>query len=104
MPEMSDGFPEEMKWSDDRCAFVIAGRSYVTGLDRNEQRQRVHLYKGTFQRVGNPMCWRGWNRLNGHGYSIFRNVLGEGVCLVCLRRALAKMLPVRSSDRKTKWL
>ena len=81
----------------------IAGREYVTGLDRNDQHLVAHLYKGTFDRVGLPMCARGWNRLNGHGWSIFRNC-GERICKVCLRRANMKLPGVRELDRPTRWL
>lgn len=96
-------FPE-VKWSDRRAAVIIAGRAYVTGEDRNELGCVAHLYRGTFQRVGNPMCRRGWNRLNGFGWSIFRNNLGSGICKVCLRRALKKLKPTQPVERKTKWL
>lgn len=81
----------------------IAGRSYITGLDRNEQQLVAHLYRGTFDNPGNPMCARGWNRLNGHGYSIFRNC-GDRICKVCMRRASTRRPPVRELDRTTKWL
>lgn len=96
-------FPE-VQWSDRLAAVRIVGRAYVIGLDRNEQGSVAHLYRGTFQRVGNPMCRRGWNRSNGFGWSIFRNCLGRGICKVCLRRALKKFKPVRSVRRETKWL
>ena len=96
-------FPEVV-WSDRLAAVRIAKRSYVTGQDRNEPRAVAHLYRGTFQRVGNPMCHRGWNRLNGFGWSIFRNNLGSGICKVCLRRALKRLKPVRAINRVTKWL
>ncbi len=81
----------------------IAGREYVKGLDRNEQQLVAHLYKGRFDNVGRPMCARGWNRLNGRGYSIFRNC-GDRICKVCLRRAKAKLPGVKEIDRPTKWL
>lgn len=96
-------FPE-VDWSDRLDAVVIAGRSYVPGEDRNEPGTVAHLYRGTFRRVGNPMCQRGWNRLNGFGWSIFRNCLGAGICKICLRRALKKLKPVTAVKRMTKWL
>jgi hypothetical protein len=80
--------PPEMKWSDDLRAYVIAKLAYISGEDRNDPRAKAHLYRGTFERPRGPMCRRGWNRLNGFGWSIFRNNLGSGVCKVCLRRAL----------------
>jgi len=82
----------------------IAGREYVTGLDRNDQHLVAHLYKGSFDKVGRPMCARGWNRLNGHGYSIFRNCGKDRICKVCLRRAHAKRPGVRERDRVTRWM
>lgn len=93
-----------MKWSDSKGAYLVAGLAYVAGEDRNEPDQVAHLYRGTFQRTGNPMCRRGWNRLNGFGWSIFRNNLGSGVCKVCLGRALARMKAVQPAKRETKWL
>jgi hypothetical protein len=82
----------------------IAGREYVTGQDRNESAVVAHLYKDSFSKVGNPMCVRGWNRVNGSGYSIFRNLSNVHICKVCLRRANAKLPGVKSVERKTKWL
>jgi hypothetical protein len=96
--------PGDVIRSDERAAFVIARRSYVSGQDRNEPDAVAHLYRGTFRKFGSPMCRRGWNRLGGHGYSIFRNNLGGGLCKVCLRRARAKLKPMREVDRNTKWL
>lgn len=63
---------------------------YIPGQDRTHKNDpRVtHLYKGTFNEPGNPMCKRGWNRDNGTGYSIWRNCVSPGgICKVCLRRA-----------------
>jgi ribosomal protein S14 len=82
----------------------IAGREYVTGQDRNEKAVVAHLYKGRFSNVGNPMCVRGWNRMEGSGYSIFRNLPDIRICKICLRRANAKLPGVKAIERKTKWL
>jgi len=83
----------------------IAGRQYVTGMDRNDQHLVAHLYTGTFHDLGEPMCVRGWNRSDGIGYSIFRNNVGDaGICKVCLRRAEEKRKPIPSRERKTRWL
>lgn len=63
---------------------------YVLGVGRNpeEMNQVTHLYKGTFDNPGLPMCVRGWNRNGGESYSIWHNVISfKGVCKVCLRRA-----------------
>jgi hypothetical protein len=82
----------------------IAGREYVTGLDRNDQHFVAHLYRGKFDDPGNPMCARGWNRCDGLGWSIFRNTEQERICKVCLRRAEEKRDPVASVKRKTRWI
>lgn len=81
----------------------IAGREYITGLDRNDQHLVAHLYCGEFNEPGDPMCARGWNRSDGEGYSIFRNC-GDRICKVCLRRAEENRTPVASVKRKTRWL
>lgn len=100
-----EALPRDVVWSEDYAAFLIARRCYVIGQDRNEDAAVAHLYRGTFRRTGSPMCRRGWNRLNGHGYSIFRNNLGAGVCKTCLRRARAQAKPVPDDlERRTKWL
>ncbi len=83
---------------------IIARRTYTTGQCRNEPKTVAHLYRGGFQNPGSPMCLRGWNRLDGFGYSIFRNLANARLCKVCLRRAEAKLDPVPSKARKTKWL
>jgi hypothetical protein len=70
---------------------------YVPGLGRDVPHPRVaHLYHGTFDDPGLPMCPRGWNR--GDSYSIWRNNVGSrGVCKRCLRRAKAGLPPVHST-------
>lgn len=83
----------------------IRGREYVTGLDRNDQHLVAHLYRGTFNNCGSPMCARGWNRSDGESYSIFRNNVGDaGICKICLRRAEQKKDPIETAHRKTRWL
>lgn len=72
---------------------------YITGLDRNNQDTVAHLYEGTFDEPGNPMCRRGWNRRDGHGFSIFRNNVGrKGICKVCMRRALKGLKGVEAKE------
>lgn len=79
--------------------------AYVVGQDRNDDTVVAHLYRGTFDKPGKPMCARGWNRSDGHAYSIFRNNAGSsGVCKICSRRAKAGLAPIDPRDRKTKWL
>jgi hypothetical protein len=83
----------------------VAGLLYTTGQDRNEDNSIAHLYRGGFNNVGNPMCARGWNRLNGFGYSIWRNTATDDrICKVCLKNAQQRLPPVKSKKRKTKWL
>ena len=63
---------------------------YIPGSDRseNEHKRVTHLYKGTFNDPGLPMCRNGWNRDNGESYSILRNsVSKKGICRICLARA-----------------
>jgi hypothetical protein len=69
--------------------FLGVPEGYITGLGRDYPHPKLaHLYEGTFNEPGNPMCRRGWNRDNGQAYSIWRNNIGErGICLICLRRA-----------------
>ena len=82
----------------------IAGRNYIVGQDRNEPEAVAHLYNGTFDNPGLPMCVRGWNRSDGEGYSIFRDNWTGAICKVCLRRAKQKKDGVPSRKRKTKWM
>ena len=62
---------------------------YIVGLGRNYPYPKIaHLYEGTFDNPGYPMCKRGWNRDNGQSYSIWRGVMGDGgICRICWRRA-----------------
>jgi hypothetical protein len=64
---------------------------YILGLSREYPDARIaHLYKGTFEDPGLPMCARGWNRDDGQSYSIWRGHEGtQGVCRICWRRAKA---------------
>ena len=85
---------------------MIVPDGYIAGMCRNEKDKAVsHLYRGTFDDPGEPMCARGWNRLGGHGYSIFRGHISEaGLCRVCLRRAKEGRDPMPPRNRPTKWL
>lgn len=77
---------------------------YIIGLVRdpyNENNHVAHLYKGTVDDPGDPMCKRGWNR-EKYGYSIWRNVVGhKGICKICLRRANKNLNPISFPDE---WL
>ena len=62
---------------------------YILGLGRDVPHPPIsHLYQGTLNDPGKPMCKRGWNRDDGESYSIWRGNMGRlGVCEICLRRA-----------------
>jgi hypothetical protein len=88
---------------------TIKGVEYVTGMGRNtgEEKLKTHLYRGTMDNPGLPMCRRGWNRSDGERYSIFRNnVSNAGICKTCLARAEKKLPGVEAvlGSHKTKWL
>ena len=63
---------------------------YISGLGRDVPHPKLaHLYEGTFGDPLWPMCARGWNRDGGTTYSIWRNNEGgQGICKVCMRRAM----------------
>jgi hypothetical protein len=85
----------------------INGKEYVYAIGRNpgEEKLKAHLYLGAFGKIKGPMCRYGWNREDGHGFSIARFNLGEiGICAICQRRAEKKLLPVKPKTRKTRWL
>jgi hypothetical protein len=69
---------------------------YVVGLGRDVPHPKLsHLYKGSFDDPGWPMCRYGWNRDEGTSYSIWRGNFGDGgVCRICQRRAAAGLDPV----------
>lgn len=64
---------------------------YIPGADRAvSSTRKTHLYKGTFDNPGLPMCKNGWNRDNGRSYSIWRNNIGPNfLCWTCVNRARA---------------
>jgi hypothetical protein len=83
----------------------IEGVEYITGMFRGDNGENMvtHLYKGSFNNMGLPMCSRGWQRkcydedgnLEDWEYSIFRNnVSSKGICQVCLRRAEQGLDPI----------
>ena len=78
-------------------------KGYITGLGRDYPYPRLaHLYEGTFQNPGNPMCRHGWNRDNEQSYSIWRNNDGrDGICKICLRRAIKGLKGVKPKPRTT---
>lgn len=64
---------------------------YIPGADRaSNSTLKTHLYKGTFDNPGLPMCKNGWNRDSGRAYSIWRNNIGPNfLCWTCVKRARA---------------
>ena len=81
--------------------------SYVSGADRNNPDQaRAHMY--AYTAAGNlwPMCDYGWNRSNGHGFSILRGWgSARGMCKICERNIEKGKRPVhKPREHKTKWL
>lgn len=92
---------------------IINKTEYVTGVFRGDNGQNMvtHLYKGTMNDPGFPMCSRGWQRkwydekgkIEDYEYSIFRNnISSPGICRVCMKRAI-KNLPAieRPKNKKT---
>lgn len=82
--------------ADDQELDTLEG--YVEGLGRDiPAPRRSHLYKGTFNDPGLPMCRYGWNRDDGTAYSIFRGNRGDdGLCKICLKRATAGLDGVKA--------
>jgi hypothetical protein len=74
---------------------------YITGLSRRRvtiggdgeiQYTVAHLYKGSFNSVGQPMCKRGYEAAGD--ISIWRGRVGpKDICKTCLRRARAGLSP-----------
>jgi hypothetical protein len=74
---------------------------YIAGLSRRRVRRDhngdvqytvSHLYKGTFDEIGQPMCKSGYEAEGD--ISIWRGNIGpKGLCSVCLRRARAGLAP-----------
>ncbi len=84
-------------------------RRYVEGMDRNDQNKVVsHIYAYSTvdpASIEGPLCSRGWNREDGHGFSIFRGQRSDrGTCKVCRKRMAEGCGPVPARDRKTKWI
>lgn len=89
----------------------IEGVDYITGVFRGDNGENMvtHLYKGDMANPGFPMCSRGWQRkwydkdgkVEDWEYSIFRNnVSNVGICVVCYKRALAKLNPIEKPANK----
>lgn len=75
---------------------IINGVEYTTGIDRaaeNGKKVVAHLYRGPFHNPGYPMCKKGYT-CPPDKYSIFRNMPGQKICKVCMRRAKENKEPV----------
>ena len=79
---------------------------YRSGQCRNDEYALSHTYAMTGAGGLWPMCGYGWNRLDGHGFSIFRGVPGsEGDCKLCRRNVRQGKRPVAHGiKRKTRWI
>ncbi len=79
---------------------------YRAGLCRNEDRALSHTYAMMSNGDLYPMCGYGWNRSDGHGFSILRQEPGtQGDCKLCGKNVAAGKEPVYDGfDHKTKWL
>lgn len=92
-------FHDEDEYDHDRAA--DEERSDGTKI-QYRYAQYSHIYTGDMDNPGWPMCPEGWNRDDGHGYSIWRNNDGEdGVCPVCRARWLRGLPPVPRADGPT---
>lgn len=80
----------------------------VWGADRNEPDGcKEHAYSGeNYNELDAPMCGYGWNRSNGHRFSILRNYGSvRGRCAICRRRIEAGLQPIVDGwTHPTKWL
>ncbi|MGI9485433.1 MAG: hypothetical protein ACR2RF_06035 [Geminicoccaceae bacterium] len=84
----------------------MSEREFVEGMCRNDQdAARSHFY----ERVDGdywPMCGYGWNRSDGHAFSIFRGHRSmRGTCKICLRNIAADKPSLKEGwEHPTKWL
>ncbi len=75
--------------------------------DRNNPDEaRVHAYVEVSGRGLLPMCGYGWNRSNGHRFSILRGYGSRrGRCKLCEKNVAQKKEPVVDGfEHKTRWL
>lgn len=79
---------------------------YRSGSCRNDERALSHTYAMMEDGELWPMCGYGWNRSNGHRFSILRGAPGtQGDCKVCRRNVAAGKPPVLNGfEHKTRWL
>lgn len=88
-----------------RIPVVVA---YVEGADRNNPNAvRSHIYVGpSYSNLEGPLCFYGWNRSDGGGFSILRGWTSTlGTCKLCLRAKAAGVTePAECVEHKTRWL
>lgn len=82
-------FRRQEVYNADLWMLGIDDRKCITGLGRDYPHPRLaHIYKGTFDKPGDPLCRYGWNREDGKAYSIWRNNVGrDGICKICAKKA-----------------
>ena len=83
---------------------------YREGTDRNAGAENFYPQNShTYAMVNGelyPMCGYGWNRTDGHGFSILRNYPGtEGTCKLCRKNLRRGDLPyMKGFPHKTRWI
>jgi hypothetical protein len=87
----------------------MENREFIEGTCRNDQdKVRSHLYEVTYdpEYTLTPMCGYGWNRSDGHSFSIFRgHGSSRGTCKLCEANVAANKPSLKDGwDHKTKWL
>ena len=79
---------------------------YRSGQCRNNDRALTHTYAEMANGDLWPMCNYGWNRSDGHRFSILRGPPGsEGDCAICSKNVAAEKPPVKEAfTHPTRWL
>lgn len=79
---------------------------YRCGQCRNDNDALSHTYAEMDDGELWPMCGYGWNRSDGHRFSIFRGSPGtEGDCALCRRAVSAGKPPViEGIEHPTRWI
>lgn len=80
--------------------------NYRSGSCRNSDDALSHTYAMMDNDDLWPMCEYGWNRSDGHAFSIFRGSPGtEGDCRICRKRVAARLQPIFAPrGHRTKWI
>jgi hypothetical protein len=79
---------------------------YRSGQCRNDEHALSHTYAQMENGGLWPMCGYGWNRSDGHRFSILRGTPdSRGDCKICLKNIEAGKPPVTDGfEHKTRWL